>query len=77
MKIKKIVSFIKDDNFKINYINNSVNIVNYDKILEINNDLISVLKENKVIQIRGNDLKLSKLLDDEILITGIISKIEL
>ena len=75
--IRKLVDYIKDNKFKINYVNNSVNIVNYDKILEIKNDVITIIKENKVILIKGNDLKLSKLLDNEILITGLINKIEL
>ena len=75
--IKKIIEYIKDNNFKINYVNNSVNIINYDKILEITSDVITIIKENKVIFIKGSDLKLNKLLDNEILITGIINKIEM
>ena len=75
--IKKIIEYIKDNNFKINYVNNSVNIRNYDKILEITSDVITIIKENKVIFIKGSDLKLNKLLDNEILITGIINNIEM
>ena len=75
--INKIVNYIKDNKFKINYIDNSVNIVNYDKILDIKDEVITIIKENNVILIKGNDLKLSKLLDNEILITGNINKIEM
>ena len=75
--IKKIIDYIKDDKFKINYVNNSVNVVNYDKILEIENEVIRIIKENKLILIKGQDLKLTKLLDNEILITGLINKIEM
>lgn len=75
--IKKIVEYIKDSKFRINYFNNHVNIVNYDKILEVRDTVVSIIKENKIILIKGDNLKLSKLLDNEILITGIISKIEL
>lgn len=75
--IKKIVNYIKDNNFKINYINNCVNVVNFDKILEVTSDVVTIIKENKIILIKGNDLKLSKLLDNEILISGIINKIEM
>ena len=75
--IKRIISYIKDNKFKINYINNSVNVVNYDKILEVTDEVITIIKENKIILIRGNNLKISKLLDNEILITGLINKIEL
>lgn len=75
--INRIVNYIKDNNFKIYYVNNSVNIVNYDKILDINDTVITVVKENKMIFIKGNELRLTKLLDNEVLITGLINKIEL
>ena len=74
--IKKIVNYIQDNSFKINYVNNSVNVINYDKILELTDETITILKENNLIIINGNDLKLSKLLDNEILITGIIKNIK-
>ncbi len=76
MMINKIINYIKDDNFKIVFINNSVNIVNYDNILEIKSDVITIEKEKKIVLIKGEDLRLNKLLDNEILITGLINKIE-
>ena len=75
--INRIVNYIKDNKFKIVYVNNSLDVINYDKILEVESEVIRIIKENKVIEIKGNDLKLSKLLDNEILITGIINKIEM
>ena len=78
MKIMdKIVNYIKDSDFKIIFINNSVNIINYDNILEVSDEIVNLSKEDKIISIRGKDLKLNKLLDKEILITGIINQIEL
>lgn len=75
--INKLVNYIKDNNFKINYVNDSVNVVNYDKIIEIENTVITITKEDKIIFIKGNDLRLNKLLDNEVVITGNINKIEL
>ena len=75
--IKKVINYIKDKNFKIIYFNNSLNIINYDKILEIKSDVITLEKENNYIFIKGEDLRINKLLDDEILITGLVKKIEL
>ena len=75
--IKRIVDYIKDNNFKINYVNNSVNVVNYDKILDIKDNLITLKKDNKLIFIKGNELRLTKLLNNEILITGLIKNIEM
>ena len=54
--ISKIVDYIKDDKLKIRYIDNSVNIVNYDNILEIKDNMVTVIKDKKIIIIKGNDL---------------------
>lgn len=75
--IEKIVNYIKDSKFKIVYINNSVDIVNYDKILEVKDDAVTLSKEDKLLFIRGKNLKINKLMDQEILITGVILNIEL
>ena len=75
--IKRIVNYIKDNKFKINYVNNSVNVINFDKVLEVTDEVVTIIKENKIILIKGFNLRLSKLLDNEILITGSITKIEM
>ncbi len=77
MMIKKIVNYIKDDKLKIIYFNNSINIINYDNILEIEESNIKISSSNKIIVIKGKSLKLNKLLDRELLITGIINRIDL
>lgn len=75
--IREVINYIKDINFKIIYVNNSVDIINYGVILEIKDDLVTLKKEDKIIMIYGKNLKLNKLLDEEILITGSIKTIEL
>ncbi len=75
--IKEIINQIKDDKFKIVYVNNSVDVINYDNIMEVKSDVITIEKEKKLILIKGEELKLDKLLDNEILIRGLIKKIEL
>ncbi len=76
-QIKKIINYIKDENFKIIYINNSINVINYDKILEVKNNIVTLEKENKLLFIKGSNLKLNKLMDNEILITGVVNEIDL
>ena len=77
MMINKIINYIKDENFKIIYANNSVDVMNYDILLEVKSDVVTLTKEDKLLFIRGKDLKLDKLLDNEIIITGLILTIEL
>ena len=75
--IKKISHYIKDNDLKIVIVNNSINIINYDNILEVSDNLVNLIKDNKIITIKGSNLKLNKLLDNEVLIQGLINKIEL
>lgn len=75
--IRKIVNYIKDADFKINYVNNSINVINYDIILEVQDTIVSLKKEDRIIHIKGEDLRLNKLLEKEILVTGLIKSIEM
>lgn len=75
--IRKVINYIKDSEFKIVYLNNSLNIINYDYILELSENTITLKKEDKIIMIKGEDLRLNRLLEHEVLITGLIKSIEL
>ena len=61
--IRKIVNYIKDSNFRINYINNSVNVINYDSVLEVKENIVSLKKEDKILHIKGEDLRLNTLFE--------------
>ncbi len=75
--IKKIVNYIKSPSLKIIYCQNNVNVINYDKILEIKDDIVLLLVSNKRVIVSGENLRIIKLLDNELLITGIIKRIEM
>lgn len=71
-----IRNIINEDNFKLILDNNSVDIINFNKIININDNLVTI-KPNKKINIHGKNLKINKLLDDEIIIRGEIFKIDI
>ena len=75
--MNKLKEFINSKNIKINYTNNKLNIVNFDKINFISDNTIILLKDSKSIIIKGEELSLLKLLDFEVLIGGHIKTIEL
>lgn len=77
IKIKKVVHYIKNNDFKIIYLNNNLDVINYDKMLDVTDNIVKLIKNNHLITIHGDSLRLEKLLDKEILITGKINKIEL
>lgn len=76
-KIKKVFQYIKNNDFKIIYLNNNLDIINYDKMLDVTNNMVKLINNNHLITIFGDELRLEKLLDNEILIIGKINKIEL
>ncbi len=74
--IENIKNYIKDIEFRLTIYFDKIHIVNYSKIISLENDRISLLGGDKKIVITGNNLVLSKLLDDEILIVGELLTLE-
>lgn len=73
----RLKEFLNSKKLKINYIDNKLNIVNFDELVLIKDNMIILLKDKKTIKVNGKDLTLLKLLDEEILIGGLIKSIEL
>lgn len=74
--IKNFRTFILEDDFRLTFINNKVDIVNYESIIHFDNSKIIVKTPINTVEVVGDNLVVSKLLIDEILISGNISKIE-
>lgn len=70
-------NYISDAEFRVNLYKDKVHIVNYTKIVTIEKSRISIGYSSGMLIIKGKDLALKKLLDDEILIKGIINSVEL
>lgn len=74
--LNRIKDYINDKEFRMTIFIDRIHIVNYYKILSLENNRISFLTSKGRIIIKGNNLCLSKLLDDEVLIGGIVSSVE-
>ena len=74
--INGIRSYILEDDSKITIINNKINITNYIDIGHIDSNKVTIKLDNKNVIIKGIDLVVSKLVNDEILITGKFDNIE-
>lgn len=72
MKIfNNIRNYIGEDSFRIIIYEDKVDIVNYNKIIDISDNKIVL---DKII-VEGENLKIKKLLDNELLLFGKIGKI--
>lgn len=76
MMIDKIRDYIRDDEFRLTIFKDRLHIINYLDILTLSNKQISVDTGDNLIVIKGENLILNKLLDNEILITGKIYTVE-
>ena len=73
----RIDNYISEYKYKIIICNNSVNIVNYTKIIEFTDNVIKVESKEGITTVKGCNLVITKMLSDEILIIGKINSIEL
>ena len=64
------------DNFITIYENN-LHVFNYDKLEKLSSDEIIIKLNNKIIKMIGNDMKIKQMTKQELLINGIILKVEL
>lgn len=74
--INSIRSYILDEEFKITILKERVNIVNYTSISNIDDNKVTIKYDNGNVIIKGNNLVVSRLMNDEILISGKINSIE-
>jgi len=65
-----------EDNFKLILKDNSLYIENYKRIISLEDDSITLRNQNNKVAITGNNLKIKRILDKEILVVGEIYKIE-
>lgn len=74
--IQDIKSYILDEEFKLLFLNNRVNISNYTSIGHFDSNKVIVKYDKGEAIVKGNELVVSKLMNDEILIVGNINNIE-
>lgn len=74
--IKNVYEYVKDNEFRFTVFNDRIHVINYKRIISLQDDDISFLGDDKKIVVKGKDLTLNKMLDDEVLILGSVTKIE-
>lgn len=71
-----IKEYINDNEFRFTIFEDRIYVMNYLKIISLEEERISFLTKKGRIIIKGRNLCLNKLLDDEVLISGLVSNIE-
>lgn len=76
MKLFRVLEdYIEDKKFSMIYRNNRLNIINYSEIIDFSSKLISIRCDDRIYYIEGINLVISKMMENELLITGNIDLI--
>lgn len=74
--LNRIKDYINDKEFRMTIFTDRIHIINYLQILSIEDERVVFLTNKGRIIIKGSNLCLNKLLDDEVLVSGFVSNIE-
>lgn len=74
---EKYRSLILESDFKINVSFNYIDILNFTKIINIEEKEVILEQDKKIIKITGSNIRVVRMLKDELLLTGTIKKITL
>ena len=74
--LRKVYEYVRDDEFRFTIFKDRIHIVNYHRIKSLNSDLVLFSDNDREFSIKGKNLILNKLLDNEVLILGEVYKIE-
>ena len=74
---KNLRNMVFDKSFKITIYEHRVNINNYSDVLLFTDEEVLITVENKIIKVKGSDLIITRLENNEMLIDGHIKLIDL
>ena len=74
--LDRLNNYIDDKKFKLIYEDNLIDIINYTRLITMENNYVSLYINNKKIIIKGKELILKKLLDNELLLNGEVTSLE-
>lgn len=74
--LKDLHTYILENEFKINILTGKVDIVNYIEIDHFDDTKVIIRYEKGIVKIKGENLTISKLLNDELLILGKVKVVE-
>lgn len=75
--LNRIDNYLYDREYKLILKDNSLDIVNYDEIVNFSLSQVIIKINDKVFTIEGSNLIISKMQDNEVLITGKVSGISI
>lgn len=76
--LNRLNDYLSDKEFRITiYEGDKVDIINYNNIIDFNLNKVVITANDKKIIIEGSNLTINKMLDNEVLIIGLISSVRI
>lgn len=72
----KLDRYLVDNGYKVTIIKGEIHIVNYVEIVDFSSNRVVVKYSDGITILSGSDLVVSKMMDDELLITGKLKSVE-
>ena len=73
----KLRNYIMDNEFRMTFFENRIHIVNYQELISLGTEKIKIQSPHFQVTLLGENLTLSKLLDQEIMIHGKLIRMEI
>ncbi len=77
LMLNNIKNYLYDKKYFINLFDNYIHVFNYLKLLKFSNDEVSLQLEFFILNIKGNNLFITKMTNNEILIKGDVLELEI
>lgn len=77
LMVNNIKNYLYDKKYFINLFDNYIHVFNYLKLLKFSNDEVSLQLEFFILNIKGNNLFITKMTNNEILIKGDVLELEI
>lgn len=75
--IHKFKDYLRNNEFEMNVYKDKIHIINYVSIGHFDSNKVVIKDDNRIIEIKGKNLVVSKLMNDEIMVKGNFNNIEL
>ncbi len=75
--LENLKDFLKNEAYRVSLVPGGVHILNYKRIIDINDKSVIISLKNESVTIKGNNLRLIKLDKNEILINGKVERLEI
>ena len=75
--LNRLDNYLSDKEYKMIVKKKCIDIINYSEIIDFSPQKVSIKYNNKVIIVDGKNLTISKMEDNEVLISGTISNIRI